>query len=66
MRGDPAELRRLVGTVLPHDSTCCDRGVDHAVEDRTYVVHETATRRWGFTVLRDGKGTIIDRWGNPP
>lgn len=50
------------GIMLPHPSECCDRGYDTHDGDRTYVVHDTGARRWGFTVLADGVGTVVDRW----
>ena len=51
------------GILLPHPNECCARGHDDIAEGRTYVVHDNGTTRWGFTVLHDGVGTIVDRWG---
>jgi hypothetical protein len=49
--------------MMPHDPACCERGTDVLAEGRTFVTHESAGRRWGYTILADGAGTIVDRWG---
>jgi hypothetical protein len=50
--------------MMPHDPACCERGTDVLAEGRTFVTHGwSAGRRWGYTILADGAGTIVDRWG---
>lgn len=51
------------GILLPHPDSCCARGRDHHADGKIYVTHESESgKRWGYTILLDRGGRIVDRW----